>query len=1016
MYSFLPNNLFRTLCVLGMLAVFLGSNAMAQTGKIKATITDKKTGEGLLNATVQILETRQGAKAKGDGTAIIINVSPSENYTLVAKYAGYEPQTIKNVKVQSNITTELTFKLSTAASDTIIVTGRQLVEKTKTVVGVHIDNKELTSTAGVTNLDQASRLTTGVVKDANSGGLSIHGAKGSDNSTRFNGIETSDVVGGRNSVIGSAVSSLAVSEQTITTAGADASQGNTIGGVISTSTKAAGLNFELTAHYRTEVPALFGTSGNGYKQLGSGDKIYELAFGGPLFSDEVKYFITAKGNTRDYYNYAIITTYYNSGLDVKDPYGLSTAQLPYTGYYTRSATGKLTFDVLGFHLSADAVLASTSRQTNGVPFQYADPAEYGAYNELQNLYTLKGNTALGEGGADGLIDFTVGYERYSLHSGKYDQIAGGGLFKFYHIFESADKYTYDDNNHTITEKPDGIPDIYTPVSKQIPDPQNPGSIKTLSGAGLNPFTGHVEGPAITNSTANPYGLLNIYPVAGNFTAFTNNTRDHYQIQGSYNNQYGSHLINFGFEAHSYTLTDFNNNLPWDPTGFKDSFVIKPLIAAVYVGDKMEFSDITFNPSLRFDLYNPANDHALVDPQNPFDPVTHKPRFKTAPVQTQLSPRLGITYAVTDQTTFDFNYGLFFKQPLFGDVLSNTGDLARVLQRGNQIIGNGSLKAEHTQEFSVGFNTQLSEQLAMSIHGIYKDFRNLPGLSTVSSDNLAIGYTLYSDDQYGNYKGVELSFEKRMADHYSVRVNYTYSIAKGTSSTATENYSLLINGQGGSPDDPNVVLPLQPFPLNFDRTHVAQLLFNAGFGASEGPSIFGTQLFQDLNLSTTTEYYSGTPYTKTDIKGKQAGEFNADRNPAYFQTDAALTRTIRLQDLFGSMFGANNTLQLQLEVVNLLNTTSAITVYPATGQGDDDGLLQPYTGTYDFINDPTDKDNLQIDALGKLKYNSLWDLNKDGRVSVQEQTQAYVQNHKDNLARRTNFQIPRRVYFNVTLSF
>jgi hypothetical protein len=435
---------------------------------------------------------------------------------------------------------------------------------------------------------------------------------------------------------------------------------------------------------------------------------------------------------------------------------------------------------------------------------------------------------------------------------------------------------------------------------------------------------------------------------------------------------------------------------------------------------MEFSDITFNPSLRFDYYDPANDKSLINPLNPYIHVkTADGRdstyigFEKAPIQTQLSPRLGITYAVTEQTTFNFNYGLYFKQPLLNEVLTNTGgNFASVLQRGNQIIGNGGLKAERSTEIVVGFTTALTDILRMDIQGVYKDLRNQSGLQRISSDYLATGYTLYADDQYGNSKSVQISLEKRMRDNYSIRFNYTLSAAVGTSSSSAENYSRLINTSSNTETS---VLPLQPYPLSFDRPHVAQLIFNVAWSKNEGPTLFGAKILQLFNLSFTTVYQSGLPYTRTDAKGNQAGEFNSARNPAVFQTDASLSRTIPLSDLFGESMGST-ALDLQLEIVNLFNRNEPITVYTATGQGDDDGQTGNYTGSVAFKNDPTNADGQQLDYVGNLKYNARWDLNKDGQVDLSEQQSAFTQLRKDIFARRTNYQIPRLAYFNVTFRF
>src|SRR5438067_2504804 len=125
--------------------------AFAQTGKITGKITDAKTGEPLFKASIQIMETKQGALSRDNSQATIINIRPAENYTVVAKYAGYEPQTIKNVKVISDQTTSLTFKLSSKSQDTIIVAAEKLVDVSKVGIGEKLSSSEIQTIANVNN-------------------------------------------------------------------------------------------------------------------------------------------------------------------------------------------------------------------------------------------------------------------------------------------------------------------------------------------------------------------------------------------------------------------------------------------------------------------------------------------------------------------------------------------------------------------------------------------------------------------------------------------------------------------------------------------------------------------------------------------------------------------------------------------------------------------------------------------------------------------------------------------------
>ncbi|HEY3875993.1 MAG TPA: TonB-dependent receptor, partial [Candidatus Kapabacteria bacterium] len=563
---------------------------------------------------------------------------------------------------------------------------------------------------------------------------------------------------------------------------------------------------------------------------------------------------------------------------------------------------------------------------------------------------------------------------------------------------------------------DGIVDIYTPVNRQIPDPNNPTQPYASQIPGPNPFTGHIEGPPIIQSSGNGYGIVGLSTVAGNTSGFSIENTGQTQINGNYTIQVGSHQLEAGFESNIMSVYQYNNSLPWDANPFKDSFLVHPYTGAIFLMDKMEFSDITFHPGIRFDIYQP-DANQIPDLYNPIGVGIANYALTPTKLQTQISPRLAITYAVTDQTTFNFGYNWYFEKPNLNDVLTSTGGgnvnaLEQSLARGNQTLGQAGLNAERTKEIDVGFNTQLSDVFAFSVTGVYKDIRNQTGEEFITSPILPIGYTVFTDDEYGTDRSIEFVAEKRMSDNYSIKLNYTYGAAVGTSSSATENYAALINQD---PNSEQSVLPLTPFPFSYDRTHVANLLFNLVYNKGEGPTIFGNKLLQWLSLQTTTVFETGTPYTATDIRGAQIGSTNGNRLPDNFETDATLTRTIPFEDLFGASM-SSIFLDLQLEVINVFNRTDPLWVYPATGQANNDGLPNQLGSTIDYYNDPTNTRGGQIDALGNLYYDSRLDLNHDGRVSAAEQQISYVRYRTDNYNREVFYQVPRRVYLNFTLRF
>jgi Ca-activated chloride channel homolog len=205
----------------------------AQTGTIKAKVIDAKTGDPIKRVSVRILETKQGAYTKEDGYAKIINVRPSSNYTLVAKFPGYEAEMKKEVVVKEDDTTRLTFKLKVSLRQEIIVQAHPILDESETKQGTRMNSAGISNTPGVNNLDQLTTLTPGVVTDGTNGGFSIGGGRGTSNSTRMGGI--------------------AISEFGVNTSGADASQGGATGGFITTNIKNGTNGIDLSRNTNARI-------------------------------------------------------------------------------------------------------------------------------------------------------------------------------------------------------------------------------------------------------------------------------------------------------------------------------------------------------------------------------------------------------------------------------------------------------------------------------------------------------------------------------------------------------------------------------------------------------------------------------------------------------------------------------------------------------------------------------------------------------------------------------------------
>lgn len=89
-----------------LLLIVIGTSfsAFAQTGTIKGTLVDERTGEGIIGANVVIEGTTQGASTDISGNFVIAKVKAGK-YNLVASYISYVSKTIANVEVYPDQTT-----------------------------------------------------------------------------------------------------------------------------------------------------------------------------------------------------------------------------------------------------------------------------------------------------------------------------------------------------------------------------------------------------------------------------------------------------------------------------------------------------------------------------------------------------------------------------------------------------------------------------------------------------------------------------------------------------------------------------------------------------------------------------------------------------------------------------------------------------------------------------------------------------------------------------------------------
>lgn len=377
-------------------------------------------------------------------------------------------------------------------------------------------------------------------------------------------------------------------------------------------------------------------------------------------------------------------------------------------------------------------------------------------------------------------------------------------------------------------------------------------------------------------------------------------------------------IKFGLSYKKHWLRLFDIYDPKRDNPYVDDYSTEPFEGAAYLQDKIELPYLIINIGLRYDYVN-ANVEFREKPLDPNSLIRVKSR-------SQISPRLGISHPISDRTVLRFSYGHFFQNPNFERLFENSQYDLNVRE---PLFGQPNLDAERTIAYEVGISHQLSDNVAINLTGYYKDITGLIGTHYFFPfiDGRYTGYTLYVNEDYANDKGFEFSIDVRPTNNFSGSLNYTYSVLKGSASSETEQY-------------PGTQESTQLYYLNWDRTHVFNASGTYTIPEGEGPLIFGSTIFENMDFSLIVRANSGTPYTPS---GRDIGfvERNSLRMPGMYNIDL----------MIGKEFQIFSKIRLRLfaEILNITDHRNVLYVYGDTG---DPEFTQVGGYSTEYMQDPS----------------------------------------------------------------
>ena len=385
----------------------------------------------------------------------------------------------------------------------------------------------------------------------------------------------------------------------------------------------------------------------------------------------------------------------------------------------------------------------------------------------------------------------------------------------------------------------------------------------------------------------------------------------------------------------------------DRYGYGERFTVFPNSGAFYLQDKMEYQGMILNLGLRFDYfdanwtkyprnledptwtyddkgYEDLNGNGVLDEgedangndalDQAWDPELYD--FEGAPqigdikdpqsieFKQYFSPRIGISYPVTERDKLRFNYGGYFQEPLGGYLFRN---LEFDLGGGFPIIGNPNLKPERTTAYEFGIDHQISNPMRLSITAFYKDVSDLTDTRPVYFTQRD-WYGFYYNADYANSRGFEVELYSRPSRVAFLLVggkaNYTYSVSKGKASEV---------GQGYLTEWAGNVLPTTESYLEWDQRHT--LNANVDLLIPREANLFGTPILNDFSVNLLLVYGSGMRWTPPRGQDKAAPEFT-ETLPAVYYMDLRLSKRFTIGRFRPAFF---------LDIRNLLDRKNVIDI-------------------------------------------------------------------------------------------
>jgi hypothetical protein len=807
--------------------------AQGPTGRVTGRVTDAATGRGLAFANVSVLGTSYGNMTNQAGD-YSIDYIPVGSYVVQASYMGYSTKRSETTVIQADRTVTVNFALREEvlqAEEVVVEAERPMIETEDTSTRRTMGQDEV-KIRSINTVEEAIATQPGVV--LHGGEIHVRGGRSSEVKMYVDGVAISNSATGAGNL---EVSLSSLSEFELLSGGFDAEYGNVQSGVINLQTREGGREFSGEVSYTTD-------------DYGAPEKTYDnfdnlsLGFGGPLFTESLRYYVSGEGRFSDTY--------------------LPTSKT----YETRDIYGKLfglqvrdRKNMLGSGQAKISYIASPTRKLTGEYLYSSAVNDFYFHNYSRTGYWSKESTDW----SHVALDSTYRYYNAADHTPtQYTTFSTRKLVwrdnvsatTFYTLklarFDSDEKYwRYEDPNDYWWEAYVGGTQTSDRDSDNDLNPE-PGYYHTW---GDNLGWQHQQ----TSSTTFKADLTNQRSETHQTKAGVEVVYNELDVKQL---SLGSLIPSSGDTLNpDFTFFDWDRALYTNERNQHNIYAGFPSQGALYVQDRTRYEGMIVRGGLRLDWSDPGPASGIGESG------IWRERIKAV-----LSPRVGIAHPISDRDALHFHYGRFYQMPHLTAYFEAGEDLESAAA--GRVIGYSGLEPEVTTSYQFGAEHQFTQNVAMDVTGFYKDIFGLLATEEYERDPTEGNVYPYVNKDYASVQGIEFKINKRFSNFIAGNFTYTWLRATGVSSDET---------QGANSD--RLGLPRQPLkeiPLDWDeRNRITGFLFLSDPGNWE--------LTFDYN------YGSGTPYTPVVLGQKETApeSVNSGRLPSHQMLNIKGTKKYRL---------------------------------------------------------------------------------------------------------------------------